>query len=59
MDCFLLHERNENLCFALIDGAELSEVRSKLAVVIASPKKSVGIGLADQLTVSPTILSPE
>ena len=59
VNCFLLQECHENLFFALIDGAKLSEVGSELAVVIAGPQQSVGIGLADQLTVSPAILSLE
>ncbi len=59
VDCFLLQECPENLCLALIQGAERSEVGSKLAVVIAGSQQPVGIGLADQLTTSPAIVALE
>ncbi len=59
VDCFFSQECPENLCFALVEGAELSEVGSKLAVVIAGSQQPAGIGLADQLTASPAIVALE
>ena len=55
----LFHECNENLFFALIYGAEFSEVRSKLAVAIAGTEKFISVGLTDQLTAPPAVIPLE